>query len=79
MINLVDALHELGLEGEQSLEGRMVKLHGERCAVYVVEAAWGMGYYTWCDDPEAREVKFYREPVAAIRAGLERAACRPAE
>ncbi len=73
MTRLTDALHGLGLEGEESLGGRWVKLRGERCAVYVIEAAWGMGYYTWCDDPHARAVEFYRDPVAAIQAGLRRA------
>ncbi len=73
MTQLVDALNELGLEGEYSLEGRMVKLQGERCAVYVVEAGWGMSYYTWCDDPQGRAVEYYSDPVAAIRAGLQRA------
>jgi hypothetical protein len=54
MTQLTEALHRLGLEGEQSLGGRWVKLPGERCAVYVIEAAYGMGYYTWCDTPQAR-------------------------
>jgi len=73
MTHLVEALHDLGLEGEQSLDGQWVKLEGERCAVYVVEAAWGASYYTWCDDPEERSVQCYRKPQEAIEAGLRRA------
>lgn len=73
MTQLSDALLSLGLEGEQSLEGRWIKLRGSHCAVYVVEAAWGMGFYTWCDHPGGRAVEHYRDPVAAIQAGLERA------
>jgi hypothetical protein len=74
MTHLVEALHALGLEGEIALSDHWVKLQGERCAVYVAEASWGRGYYTWCDDPHARAVEFYHDPVAAIFAGLRRAA-----
>ncbi len=74
MTRLVDVLHELGLEGEQSLGGRWVKLQGEWCTVYVAESPWGTGYYTWCDSRQARAVEFYRDPVEAIQAGLRRAA-----
>jgi len=73
MTHLIETLDLLGLQGEQSLDGRWVKLHGERCAVYVVEATWGNGYYTWCDDPQARAVEFYRDAHTAIKAGLRRA------
>jgi hypothetical protein len=73
MTRLVDALQALGLHGEIILSGRWVKLVGERCSVYVAEAAWGAGYFTWCDDPQARTVEFYRDPVEAIQAGLRRA------
>jgi hypothetical protein len=73
---LVAALHALDLEGEVSLAGRWVKLRGERCAVYVVEGSDHGGYYTWCDDPQERVVQAYRDPVEAIRAGLDRAARR---
>ena len=44
MMRLVEALQTLGLQGEVSLGGRWVMLRGERCAVYVVEAAWGTHY-----------------------------------
>src|SRR5436853_2981894 len=71
---LIEALQALDLEGEVSLAGRWVKLQGARCAVYVVEAAWGTQYYTWCDDPAQSAVESYRDPVAAIQAGLRRAA-----
>ena len=77
MTRLVDTLHNLGLNGEQRFDGRWVKFEGERCSVYVIEADWGNGYYTWCDDPQGRTVEFYRDPAAAIQAGLRRAArCR---
>jgi len=74
MTRLVDTLHKLGLNGEQRFDGRWVKFKGERCAVYVVEADWGNAYFAWCDDPQGRGVEFYRDPAAAIRAGLRRAA-----
>ena len=73
MTRLVEALRLLSLPGEADLGGRWVKLQGERGAVYVVEAAWGHGYYTWCDVPEERAVERYRDPVEAIQAGLRRA------
>jgi hypothetical protein len=75
MTPLVEALDALGLNGEIELAGRWVRLAGERCAVYIVEAAWGTGYYTWCDDERERAVQLYRDPATAIRAGLARAAC----
>ncbi len=73
MTQLIGALQALGLEGEIALAGRWVKLQGERCAVYVVESRRD-GYYTWCDDPQARTVEFYLDPTEAIKAGLRRAA-----
>ena len=73
MTRLVEALRSMGLDGEITLGGRWVKLQGERCSVYVVEAAWGAGYYTWCDVPEERAVQYYADPAAAIQAGLRRA------
>jgi hypothetical protein len=75
MSRLEEVLGTLGLTAETSLDGRWIKLRGARCAVYVVEAAWGTGYYTWCDDPCDRTVEFYRDPHVAIRAGLRRAEC----
>jgi hypothetical protein len=74
MTQLVDALHALGLEGELSLADRWAKLQGQHCWVYVAEAPWGNGYYTWCDDPQSRAVEFYRDATEAIQAGLRRAA-----
>ncbi len=69
---LVDALNTLGLDGEIALGGRWVILRGERCAVYVIQAATG-GYFTWCDDPTERAVKAFSDPREAILAGLQRA------
>ncbi len=76
MTRLVEALRSLELDGEIALGGRWVKLQGAHCPVYVVEAAWGAGYYTWCDDPEERAVQFYAGPAEAVQAGLRRAARR---
>lgn len=73
MTQLVDALRALGLDGEVSLAGRWVRFQGERCEVYVAEAASG-GYYTWCGDRETRAIEPYFDPVEAIHAGLRRAA-----
>jgi hypothetical protein len=74
MTHLVDTLERLGLAPEESLDGRWIKFRGARCAVYIVEAAWGLGYYTWCDAPHERTVEFYRDAHTAIEAGLRRAA-----
>ena len=76
-MRLVEALQTLGLQGEVSLGGRWVMLQGERCAVYVVEAAWGTHYYTWCDDPAERAVQSFLDLVQAIQVGLRRAARQP--
>ena len=74
MTRLTEALQRLGVEGEINLSGRWVKVQGGRFPVYVAEAAWNAGYYTWCDDSEERVVEFYLDPTEAIRAGLQRAA-----
>lgn len=58
MTRLEDTLLMQGLEGRFELSGRWATLRGERCAVFVVEAANGEGYYTWCDDPGARALSF---------------------
>ncbi len=73
MTRLEEALQTLRSEGEVALSGRWVKVQGERCTVYVVEAAWGSGFYTWCDDPQERAAELYLDPVEALRAGLRRA------
>jgi hypothetical protein len=70
---LVEALQMLHLDGEIALGGHWITLRRDGHAVYVVEAAWGGGYYTWCDDPRERSVESYPDPVTAIRAGLRRA------
>jgi hypothetical protein len=74
MTRLTDTLRSLRLEGEVALAGRWVTLQGERTLVFVAEATWGDGYFTWCADPRARTVEFHRDPAEAIRAGLRRAA-----
>ena len=73
MTRLEDALQALNLKGEVALSGRWVKVQGERCMIYVVEAAWGGGFYTWCDDPQERAAEMYLDPVEALRAGMRRA------
>lgn len=73
MTRLTEALATLGLTAETSLAGRWAKLQGERCAVYVVEAPWAAGFYSWCDDPRHRAVEHHADPIEAIQAGLERA------
>lgn len=73
MTRLVTAVRALGLEGDISLSGRWVKLHGERCLVHVIEATWNGGYYTWCDDPKERAIQHYLDPIEALQAGLLRA------
>jgi hypothetical protein len=50
MTRLVAALQALGLDGEINLAGRWMKLQGKQCAMYVVEAAWGDGYFASCED-----------------------------
>lgn len=76
MTRLVEALQTLGLDGDITQAGHWVTLRGEGCLVYVVEADWGRGYYTWCDTPDQRVVEQYDDPSAAIQAGLRRAAPR---
>src|SRR5919197_1068398 len=78
MTRLVDAAHEMGLRAEVSPFGRWVRFRGEQGLVYVAEAAFGQGYYTWCDTPHGRTAEPYLDPTAAIQAGLQRAAPRTA-
>ena len=72
MTRLTEALTTLGLTGEVTHAGRWVRLPGERGAVYVIEAGWDSGFFTWCDVPGADVVEFYRDPTEAIRAGFAR-------
>ena len=73
MTQLVETLEALGLTGEITNGGRWACLAGEHCPVYVVETAWGGGYFTWCGLPCESVVEFYPRPDTAIRAGLARA------
>ena len=77
MTRLVEALRALGMNARVGPSGRWIELEGERCRVYVVSALLEAEFYTWCDDPEARTVEHYADPVEAIQAGLRRAARRP--
>ncbi|MGE3601281.1 MAG: hypothetical protein AB7N70_37710, partial [Dehalococcoidia bacterium] len=63
-------------EAHIDLSGCWACLQGERCVVYVIEAPWSAGFFTWCDDPQERAVERYLDPTEAIRAGLRRAARR---
>ena len=72
MTALAAAIEALDLEAEVDLAGHWARLQGERFRVYVIEAAPGC-YYTWCEGPEERGVRFYADPAEAIRAGLGRA------
>ena len=72
MTRLVEALRALGLDAEVDLAGHWARLRGERYRVYVVEAAPGC-YYTWCAGPGERVVRFYADPIEAVRVGLGRA------
>jgi hypothetical protein len=74
MTRLVDVVQEMGLEAEGSPFGRWVRFRGEQGLVYVAQAAFGQGYYTWCDTPHGRAVEPYLDPAEAIQAGLQRAA-----
>jgi len=74
MTRLVDVLQALDLDAELDPSGHLATVHGERCPVYVYEAAWCGGYYTWCDDPAERTVEAYSDPAEAVQAGLRRAA-----
>lgn len=69
MMQLVEALHILGRQGEIDLTGRCVKLAGERCTVYVAELAREAGYCTWCDRAEPQSVEVYPDPIMAIYMG----------
>jgi len=70
---LAEALRDLGLDGDLSLDGRWLTLAGDRFRIFVVASARG-GYFTWCDDPAERTVLFQRDARAAIATGLRRAA-----
>ena len=79
MTRLVDVAQEMGLRAEVSPFGRWVRFRGEQGLVYVAQAAFGQGYYTWCDTPHGRTAEPYLDPMAAIQAGLQRAARRTAD
>jgi hypothetical protein len=73
MPRLLEVLRMLGLDADIASSGRLAKIKGQKCAIYVAEAAWGSQYYTWCDDEETRTVELYRTAHEAIEAGLRRA------
>ncbi len=76
MTRLLEALEALGLSGQVDTSGRLMRVRGERCLVYVFEATRGGGYYTWCDPPGEGTVEFYPDLVEAIRAGMRRSSSR---
>jgi hypothetical protein len=73
MAHLSTVLAELGLEGEVSPLGRWARLPGEQGMVYVAHAAFGEGYYSWCDASPERTAQPYRDATEAIQAALQRA------
>ena len=73
MAHLGTVLEDLGLQGEVSPLGRWVRLRGEQGTVYVAQAAFGVGYYSWCDTPQEHTAYPYLDPAEAIQAGLLRA------
>jgi hypothetical protein len=79
MGRLVDALRTLGLEGRIDGSGRWLELDGERGRVFVAAAPRDTAFFTWCDLPGERAVEHFDEPIAAIEAGLRRAARRPGQ
>ena len=80
MTRLVEALDSLGLAAEVELNGRWIRITGDRGTVFVTSSAWGDSYYTWCDIPDQRTVQRFSDPVEAIRVGLRRASrCLPSE
>ena len=79
MARLVEALRELGLNARVVPSGRWVELEGGRCRAHVAAAPRDAGFYAWCDDPKERTVEHHADPVAAIRAGLRRAALETAD
>ncbi len=74
MTRLVEALRGLALTGDVAAGGHWIEIQGEHCVVYVVETSGGAQFYTWCDNPVAREIEVYRDATQAITAGLRRAA-----
>jgi len=88
MTRLVDVMTAMGLHGEVGRSGRWIRFRGEHGAVTVVEAAWGEGYYAFCDGPHAdlpredlttRSTKLFLDPVSAIESCLRVMGMRPAE
>jgi hypothetical protein len=70
MTRLVDVMQAMGLTGEVSRTGRWVRFPSEEGSAYVVEAAWGGGYYTFSDTPTKNAAELYLDPVSAIEACL---------
>jgi hypothetical protein len=86
MGRLMEAMQSLGLQGEAGRSGRWIRFQRGHCAVYVVEAAWGEGYYAFCDaltedpsceDPGRRSGALFLDPVRAIETCLRIAGERP--
>lgn len=67
---LTEIAHQLGLRSETSIWGRWLRFPTDRGTVYVVQAAFGHGYYMWCEAPGRRTARLYRDPRDAIEAGL---------
>ena len=74
MTRLVEVMQDMGLKGETSSSGRWIRLSGKQGPIYVVEAAWHGGYYTFSDAEAEQKPEIYLDPAAAIEAGLQHVA-----
>lgn len=73
---LVAVSQAIGLEVEASPRGRWIRFRSAQGPIYVSEAMFGQGYYTWDDAEHPEAVGPYIDPHEAIRAGLQRVAQR---
>lgn len=71
---LVAVSRAMGLEAEASPRGRWIRFRSAEGSVYVSEAVFGQGYFTWDDAEHPEAAGPYVDPREAIRAGLRRAA-----
>lgn len=67
---LTEAAQQMGLRSEASIWGRWIRFPTDRGTVYIAAAAFGRGYYMWCEAPGLRAPRLYRDARDAIEAGL---------
>jgi hypothetical protein len=70
-MRLFQAVEQIGVEGQLSASGRWLSLPGSFCEAIVVEVS-DSHFLAWCDHPEERLVKLFRDPLEAISDGLQR-------